>query len=181
VASDPLAPFRADPSSSAVLLDVDGVLAPIVARPELSAVPDATLELLARTAVSHARAGADIVAPSDMMDGRVGSIRAELDAEGFAETPIMAYAAKYATALYGPFRDAVDVTIAGGGDRRSYQQDPHNRREALLEIAQDVAEQLITTGSSNGCTSVAPCSATYAVAASRHDSSMPGVSTTSAP
>ena len=86
---------------------------------------DATLELLARTAVSHARAGADIVAPSDMMDGRVGAIREELDGEGFAETPILAYSAKFASAFYGPFREAAGSTPAFG-DRRGYQMDPAN-------------------------------------------------------
>jgi len=100
---------------------------------------DASLELLARSAVSHARAGADIVAPSDMMDGRVGAIRAELDAEGFAELPILAYAAKFASAFYGPFREAADSTPAFG-DRRGYQMDPANRREALRETELDIAE-----------------------------------------
>ena len=100
---------------------------------------DATLELLARTAVSHARAGADIVAPSDMMDGRVGAIRAELDAEGFSETPILAYSAKFASAFYGPFREAAGSTPAFG-DRRSYQLDPANGREALREALLDVQE-----------------------------------------
>jgi porphobilinogen synthase len=84
---------------------------------------DATLELLARTAVSQARAGADIIAPSDMMDGRVGAIRAALDEEGFAETPILAYSAKFASAFYGPFREAAGSTPAFG-DRRGYQMDP---------------------------------------------------------
>jgi porphobilinogen synthase len=101
---------------------------------------DPTLELYARIALAQAEAGADVVAPSGMMDGQVAAIRAALDADGYEQVAILAYAAKYASALYGPFRDAVDVTIAGGGDRRSYQQDPHNRREALLEIALDVAE-----------------------------------------
>jgi porphobilinogen synthase len=100
---------------------------------------DATLELLARTACSHARAGADIVAPSDMMDGRVGAIRAELDAEGFAETPILAYSAKFASAFYGPFRDAAGSAPAFG-DRRSYQLDPANGREALREALLDAGE-----------------------------------------
>jgi porphobilinogen synthase len=93
---------------------------------------DATLELLARTAVSHARAGADIVAPSDMMDGRVGVIRAALDEEGFAQTPIMAYSAKFASAFYGPFRDAAG-SAPSFGDRRGYQLDPANGREAVRE------------------------------------------------
>jgi len=100
---------------------------------------DASLELLARAAVSHARAGADIVAPSDMMDGRVGAIRAELDAEGFSEIPIIAYAAKFASAFYGPFREAAGSTPAFG-DRRGYQLDPANGREALRETELDIAE-----------------------------------------
>jgi porphobilinogen synthase len=100
---------------------------------------DATLELLARTAVSHARAGADIVAPSDMMDGRVAAIRAELDSEGFVETPIMAYAAKFASTFYGPFRDAADCTPEFG-DRRAYQMDPANGREAVREALLDIEE-----------------------------------------
>lgn len=101
---------------------------------------DATLPLYARAAVSQAEAGADVVAPSGMMDGQVAAIRAALDAAGHADTVIMAYAAKYATALYGPFRDAVGVSITGGGDRRGYQQDVRNRREARAEVALDVAE-----------------------------------------
>jgi porphobilinogen synthase len=101
---------------------------------------DATLELYGRVAVAQADAGADVVAPSGMMDGQVGAIRAALDESGRPELAILAYAAKYASALYGPFRDAVDVSIAGGGDRRDYQQDPPNRREALAEVALDVAE-----------------------------------------
>jgi porphobilinogen synthase len=100
---------------------------------------DATLELLARTAVSHARAGADIVAPSDMMDGRVGAIREALDAEGFAQTPILAYSAKFASAFYGPFRDAADSTPAFG-DRRGYQMDPANGEEAVREALLDAGE-----------------------------------------
>ena len=100
---------------------------------------DPTLELLARTAVSHAAAGADIVAPSDMMDGRVGAIRAALDAEGFVETPILSYAAKYASAFYGPFREAAD-SAPQFGDRRAYQMDPANRREALKEVLLDLQE-----------------------------------------
>jgi porphobilinogen synthase len=100
---------------------------------------DASLELLARTALSHARAGADIVAPSDMMDGRVGAIRSELDAEGFAELPILAYAAKFASAFYGPFREAAGSAPAFG-DRRGYQLDPANGREALRETELDIAE-----------------------------------------
>jgi porphobilinogen synthase len=100
---------------------------------------DATLELLARTAASHARAGADVVAPSDMMDGRVAAIRHELDADGFGETPILAYSAKFASAFYGPFREAADSTPAFG-DRRAYQMDPANGREAVREALLDEAE-----------------------------------------
>ena len=100
---------------------------------------DATLELLARTAVSHAAAGADAVCPSDMMDGRVRAIRAALDEHGHTETPIVSYAAKYASAFYGPFREAADSTPAFG-DRRGYQLDPGNVREALRECELDVAE-----------------------------------------
>ena len=100
---------------------------------------DATLELLARTAVSHARAGADIVAQSDMMDGRVAAIREELDGEGYAETPILAYSAKFASAFYGPFREAAGSTPAFG-DRRSYQMDPANGREAVREALLDAGE-----------------------------------------
>jgi len=100
---------------------------------------DPTLKLLADSAVSHARAGADMVAPSDMMDGRVAAIRQALDAEGFANTPIMAYSAKYASGFYGPFREAAGATPKFG-DRRSYQMDPPNAREALREIALDIDE-----------------------------------------
>ena len=100
---------------------------------------DVSLELLARTASSQAEAGADIIAPSDMMDGRVAAIRADLDREGFENTPIMAYAAKYASAFYGPFREAAD-NVPQFGDRRSYQMDPANAREALLETALDIEE-----------------------------------------
>jgi porphobilinogen synthase len=100
---------------------------------------DATLELLAAEALSHARAGADIVAPSDMMDGRVAAIRARLDANGFAHIPVMSYAVKYASAYYGPFRDAAESTPQFG-DRRSYQMDPANRMEAFREAALDVQE-----------------------------------------
>ena len=100
---------------------------------------DATLELLARTAVSHAAAGADAVCPSDMMDGRVAAIRAALDDDGHGELPIVSYAAKYASAFYGPFREAADSTPAFG-DRRGYQLDPANVREALRECELDVAE-----------------------------------------
>ncbi len=100
---------------------------------------DPSLELLARQAVSHAAAGADVVAPSDMMDGRVGYIRAALDREGLTNTAIMAYSAKYASAFYGPFREAADSTPQVG-DRRSYQMDPANGREALREVELDIAE-----------------------------------------
>ena len=99
---------------------------------------DATLEVYARAAVAQANAGATIVAPSGMMDGQVGHIRSALDAAGHSDIAILAYAAKYASALYGPFRDAVDVQIADGGDRRGYQQDPRNAREALVEVDEDV-------------------------------------------
>ena len=100
---------------------------------------DPTLELLTKEAVAHARAGADLVAPSDMMDGRVGAIRSGLDAAGFADLPIMAYAAKYASAFYGPFRDAAQSTPQFG-DRRAYQMDAANAREALREVLLDVEE-----------------------------------------
>src|SRR5204862_1185734 len=100
---------------------------------------DASLEVLARAAVSHAEAGADVVAPSDMMDGRVGAVRESLDDHGFESTPILAYAAKYASAFYGPFREAADSTPAFG-DRRGYQLDPANVREALRECELDVQE-----------------------------------------
>jgi porphobilinogen synthase len=100
---------------------------------------DPSLELLARTAVSHAAAGADMVAPSDMMDGRVGAIRESLDEAGFEETPILAYAAKYASAFYGPFREAAE-SAPQFGDRRSYQMDPANADEALREVALDLEE-----------------------------------------
>ena len=100
---------------------------------------DATLELLAAEALSHAQAGADIVAPSDMMDGRVAAIRAKLDARGFEQIPVMSYAVKYASAYYGPFRDAAESTPQFG-DRRSYQMDPANRVEAFREAALDVQE-----------------------------------------
>jgi porphobilinogen synthase len=100
---------------------------------------DSTLPLLAKTAVTQVEAGADIVAPSDMMDGRVGCIRQELDARGFTQTPILAYSAKYASAFYGPFREAAD-SAPKFGDRKAYQMDPANQREALREIALDVEE-----------------------------------------
>jgi porphobilinogen synthase len=100
---------------------------------------DTTLQWLAKTALSHARAGADIVAPSDMMDGRVGAIRQALDANGFEKTAILAYAAKFASVFYGPFREAAESTPQFG-DRRSYQMDPANGREAMKEIALDLEE-----------------------------------------
>jgi porphobilinogen synthase len=100
---------------------------------------DVSLELLARTAASQAEAGADIVAPSDMMDGRVAALRSELDREGFENVPIMAYSAKYASAFYGPFREAAE-SAPQFGDRRGYQMDPANAREALREVALDIEE-----------------------------------------
>jgi porphobilinogen synthase len=100
---------------------------------------DVTLELLAKTAISHARSGADAVAPSDMMDGRVGALRAQLDAEDFKDLPIVAYSAKFASAFYGPFREAADSAPAFG-DRRSYQMDPANAEEAVREALLDVSE-----------------------------------------
>jgi porphobilinogen synthase len=100
---------------------------------------DMSLELLAKTAISQAAAGADIVAPSDMMDGRVGALRSQLDAEGYSETPIIAYSAKFASAFYGPFREAAESTPAFG-DRRSYQMDPANSDEAVREALLDVEE-----------------------------------------
>jgi len=111
-----------------------------VLRADGSVDNDATLELYARTAVVQAQAGAQVVAPSGMMDGQVGAIRAALDGAGFEETVILAYAAKYASGLYGPFREAVNVQIADGGDRRSYQQDSRNRREALREACSDIEQ-----------------------------------------
>jgi porphobilinogen synthase len=101
---------------------------------------DATLDLYANVALAQAEAGADVVAPSGMMDGAVAAIRDALDEDDFVETAIMAYSAKYASALYGPFRDAVDVTIENGGDRKGYQQDPANARESLEEIRLDLLE-----------------------------------------
>lgn len=100
---------------------------------------DATLEILVKESLSHARAGADMVAPSDMMDGRVGAIRQALDAEGFPHVPIMAYSAKFASGFYGPFREAAESTPQFG-DRRSYQMDPPNAEEALREVEMDIAE-----------------------------------------
>jgi porphobilinogen synthase len=101
---------------------------------------DLTLDRYGEVALAQAAAGAHVVAPSGMMDGQVGAIRAALDVGGYADVAILAYAAKYASALYGPFRDAVDVTIAGGGDRQGYQQDHRNRREALREVELDIEE-----------------------------------------
>jgi porphobilinogen synthase len=110
-----------------------------VVRPDGSVDNDATLDLLARTACSQVRAGADVIAPSDMMDGRVGAIRAALDEDGHTETPILAYSAKFASAFYGPFREAADSAPAFG-DRRSYQMDPANGDEAVREARLDVEE-----------------------------------------
>ncbi len=101
---------------------------------------DKTLEIYAKAALAQARAGAHVVAPSGMMDGQVGRIRSALDGEGFEDVSILAYSAKYASGLYGPFRDAVDVTIVGGGDRKGYQQDWRNGREAQREIDADIAQ-----------------------------------------
>ena len=100
---------------------------------------DESIEVLAEMAALHARCGADFVAPSDMMDGRIGEIRSTLDAEGFTDTGILAYTAKYASAFYGPFRDALD-SAPKAGDKKTYQMDPANRREALLEADLDEAE-----------------------------------------
>ena len=101
---------------------------------------DATVEVYVKAALAQATAGAHLVAPSGMMDGQVGAIRAGLDGAGFSNTAIMAYSAKYASALYGPFRDAVDVQIAGGGNRKGYQQDWRNFREALVEVKADIEQ-----------------------------------------
>jgi porphobilinogen synthase len=110
-----------------------------VVRPDGQVDNDMSLELLAKTAISQAAAGADIVAPSDMMDGRVGALRSQLDSEGYSETPIIAYSAKFASAFYGPFREAAESTPAFG-DRRSYQMDPANSDEAVREALLDVEE-----------------------------------------
>jgi porphobilinogen synthase len=110
-----------------------------VVRDDGSVDNDVTLELLAKTAISHAAAGADAVAPSDMMDGRVGALRTQLDAEGYKDTPIVAYSAKFASAFYGPFREAADSAPAFG-DRRTYQMDPANAEEAVREALLDVEE-----------------------------------------
>ena len=111
-----------------------------VVRTDGSVDNDATIELYARVALAQAEAGADVVAPSGMMDGQVGEIRGALEENGYSETIILAYAAKYASGLYGPFREAVGVEIADGGDRKGYQQDSSNRREALLEARADVEQ-----------------------------------------
>jgi porphobilinogen synthase len=103
-------------------------------------VNDATVAVLARQALNQARAGADVIAPSDMMDGRVGAIRAALDAEGFGNVQIMSYAAKYASAFYGPFRDAIGTSRTLRGDKRTYQMDPANSDEALREVALDLEQ-----------------------------------------
>jgi len=141
-----LADLRADVGDSIVLMadlcldeyTTHGHCGVLDARGEVD--NDATVQLYARAALAQADAGADIVAPSGMMDGQVAAIRAALDDAGHTSTAILAYAAKYASALYGPFRDAVDVQIADGGDRRGYQQDPANGREALAELQADVLE-----------------------------------------
>jgi porphobilinogen synthase len=135
--------IKESPSDLAVITDVclceytDHGHCGVVADGEVD--NDRTLEMLAKTAVSHAEAGADIVAPSAMMDRQVGAIRGALDGSGFAHIPILAYAAKYASAFYGPFRDAAE-SAPQFGDRRSYQMDPANVREALREVEQDIAE-----------------------------------------
>jgi porphobilinogen synthase len=113
--------------------------AQVAAEVEYEILNDPSLEILAKTAVAQARAGMDIIAPSDMMDGRVGAIRKALDQAGFTNTPILSYAAKFASGFYGPFREAADSTPQFG-DRRSYQMDGANIREAMREIAQDVKE-----------------------------------------
>jgi porphobilinogen synthase len=116
-----------------------GVAAAKAAEPEYEIVNDASVEILAKTAVSQVRAGVDIIAPSDMMDGRVAAIRAALDKNGFENTPVLSYAAKFASGFYGPFREAADSAPAFG-DRRAYQMDPANVREAMREIEMDLAE-----------------------------------------
>ncbi|MDO8364888.1 MAG: porphobilinogen synthase [Actinomycetota bacterium] len=117
-----------------------GVLDGPAGDPHTSVDNDATLEIYARIAVAQADAGAHVVAPSGMMDGQVGVIRAALDGAGHRNTAILAYSAKYASGLYGPFRDAVDCAIVGGGDRKAYQQDWRNAREAMVEVRADIAE-----------------------------------------
>jgi len=120
---------------------IDAAAAKLVraAQPEYEILNDATLEILAKTAVSLARAGVNIIAPSDMMDGRVATIRRALDEAGFINTPILSYAAKFASGFYGPFREAAD-SVPQFGDRRSYQMDGANLREAMREIALDIEE-----------------------------------------
>lgn len=115
-----------------------GILDGPAGHPSTSVDNDATLEVYGRIAVAQADAGAHVVAPSGMMDGQVGAIRAALDAAGHTGTAILAYSAKYASGLYGPFRDAVDCQIVGGGDRKAYQQDWSNAREALVEVQADI-------------------------------------------
>ena len=117
-----------------------GILEGPAGDPATSVDNDKTLEIYAKIAVAQAQAGAQMVAPSGMMDGQVAAIRAALDSAGFHNIPIMAYSAKYASGLYGPFRDAVDCAIVGGGDRKAYQQDYRNAHEALLEVEADLAE-----------------------------------------
>ncbi len=111
-----------------------------IVRPDGSVDNDLTLDIYCAAALAQAAAGAHVVAPSGMMDGQVGAIRSALDSAGHDTTAILAYSAKYASALYGPFRDAVDVMIADGGDRRGYQQDPRNARESLVEVAADIEQ-----------------------------------------
>jgi porphobilinogen synthase len=127
------------PGGMAKAIDAAAAKLAGVAQPEYEIVNDATLELLAKTSVSLARAGIDIIAPSDMMDGRVAAIRKALDEPGFENTPILSYAAKFASAFYGPFREAAD-SATQFGDRRSYQMDGANLREAMREIALDIEE-----------------------------------------
>jgi porphobilinogen synthase len=127
------------PGGMAKAIDAAAAKLAQVAQPEYEIVNDATLELLAKTSVSLARAGVDIIAPSDMMDGRVAAIRKALDDASFENTPILSYAAKFASAFYGPFREAADSTPQFG-DRRSYQMDGANIREAIREIALDIEE-----------------------------------------
>jgi porphobilinogen synthase len=117
-----------------------GVLDGPAGHPHTSVDNDATLDVYARIAVAQANAGAHVVAPSGMMDGQVGAIRAALDSAGHVNTAILAYSAKYASGQYGPFRDAVDCAIVGGGDRKAYQQDWRNAREALVEVQADLAQ-----------------------------------------
>ena len=117
-----------------------GVLDGPAGDPATSVDNDATLEVYARIAVAQAEAGAHVVAPSGMMDGQVGAIRTALDSSGHGDVAILAYSAKYASGLYGPFRDAVDCTIVGGGDRKGYQQDWRNAREALVEVRADIEQ-----------------------------------------